>query len=227
MENNQVAFLIGLFGSVHCVGMCGPLAFSIPSSRKYAWSLVTDKLLYNFGRVVTYTSLGLLLGYLGKLFWLSGLQQGVSILSGLFIIGLGLARLLRLKNKVGSGVYFPWFYKMINMAVKHKAGHFIMGMLNGFLPCGFVYVALFGALNTTSAADAAQFMFWFGMGTFPLMFIATLSFGYLSPLVRRRINTAMPYLMMCLGFWFIMRGSGLNIPYLSPTVKQVGVSVCH
>lgn len=227
MGNNQVAFLIGLFGSVHCVGMCGPLAFSIPSSGKYAWLLVTDKLLYNFGRVITYTSLGLLLGYLGKLFWLSSLQQAVSILSGMFIVALGVSRLIKFKNKISSKVYFPWFYKMINLAVKHKAGHLVLGMLNGFLPCGFVYVALFGALNTTSPADAAQFMFWFGMGTFPLMFIATLSFGFLSPLIRHRINVAMPYLMVCLGFWFILRGSGLNIPYLSPIVKEVGVEVCH
>lgn len=227
MGNNHVAFLIGLFGSVHCVGMCGPLAFSIPSNRKYAWSLVTDKLLYNFGRIITYSCLGLLLGYLGKLFWLSGLQQIASILSGMFIIGLGVIRLVRFENKGGNSVYFPWFFKMINLAIKHKAGHLVLGILNGFLPCGFVYVALFGALNTTSPGDAAAFMFWFGMGTFPLMFIATLSFGFLSPLIRRRINVAMPYLMVCLGFWFILRGSGLNIPYLSPVIKDVGVGVCR
>jgi sulfite exporter TauE/SafE len=227
MGNNQVAFLIGLFGSVHCVGMCGPLAFSIPSSKKYAWLLATDKLFYNFGRVVTYSSLGLLLGGLGKLFWLSGLQQIVSILSGIFIIALGVIRLIKLKDKLGSTIYFPWFYKIINLAVKYNAGHFMLGMLNGFLPCGFVYVALFGALNTTSPVDAAIFMFWFGIGTFPLMFLATLSFGFLSPFVRRRINVIMPYLMLCLGFWFILRGSGLNIRYLSPLVKQVGVSVCQ
>jgi sulfite exporter TauE/SafE len=227
MGNNHIAFLIGLLGSVHCVGMCGPLAFSIPSGRHNLWSIVTDKLLYNSGRVITYTCLGLLLGYLGKLFWLSGLQQTVSIISGALIIALGIIRLSKRKIKAGSSVSFPWFYKLMNFAVKHKAGHLILGMLNGILPCGFVYVALFGALNTTTPANAAQFMFWFGMGTFPLMFIATLSFGFLSPLIRRRINVAMPYLMVCLGFWFILRGSGLNIPYLSPLVKEVGVSVCH
>lgn len=145
----------------------------------------------------------------------------------MFIIGLGVFRLVRFKNKAGNSVYFPWFFKTIKLAIKQKVGHLVLGMLNGFLPCGFVYVALFGALNTTSPGDAAQFMFWFGMGTFPLMFIATLSFGFLSPLIRRRINVAMPYLMVCLGFWFILRGSGLNIPYLSPVVKDVGVGVCR
>jgi sulfite exporter TauE/SafE len=227
MGNNQVAFLIGLFGSVHCVGMCGPLAFSIPSTRKYWWTLLADKLLYNLGRVITYSCLGLLLGYLGKLFWLSGLQQTISVLSGMFVVILGFIRLLKFEKKINSNGSFLWFYKIINLAIKHKAGHLILGMLNGFLPCGFVYVALFGALNTTSPVSAAQFMFWFGIGTFPLMFIATLSFGFLSPLIRRRINVVMPYLLLCLGFWFILRGLNLNIPYLSPVVKQVGVSVCH
>ncbi|MFD0764358.1 sulfite exporter TauE/SafE family protein [Mucilaginibacter lutimaris] len=226
MENSQVAFLIGLFGSVHCVGMCGPLAFSIPSAQKYRWLLVVDKLLYNFGRITTYAGLGLLLGTVGKLLWLSGMQQILSILSGIFVIAFGVFRLVKFKGFAGSYA-FPWFYKAVNMGIKHKAGHFVLGILNGFLPCGFVYVALFGALNTTSPADAAIFMFWFGMGTLPLMFIAMLSLGFLSPLIRRRINVVMPYLMICLGCWFILRGSGLNIPYLSPVVKQVGVSVCH
>ena len=227
MGNNYVAFLIGLFGSVHCVGMCGPLAFGIPSTEKYAWSVVIDKFLYNVGRIVTYSGLGMLLGMLGRLLWLSSLQQFVSILSGVFVVALGLLRLIKLKNKTGSNIYFPWFYKIVNFALKRKAGHLVLGMLNGFLPCGFIYVALFGALNTTSPGDAAAFMFWFGMGTFPLMFIATLSFGFLNPLIRHRINAAMPYLMVCLGFWFILRGSGLNIPYLSPVAKTVGVSICH
>jgi sulfite exporter TauE/SafE len=227
MGNNQVAFFIGLLGSVHCVGMCGPLAFSIPSSGRYAFSLIINKLLYNLGRVITYSCLGLLLGFFGKLLWLSGLQQVVSIVSGLFVIVIGINRLLKLNRGIGSNVSFPWFYKILNTAVKFKAGHLVLGMLNGFLPCGFVYVALFGALNTTSPVAAASFMFWFGMGTFPLMFIATLSFGFLSPFVRQRINRLMPYLMVCLGIWFVLRGSGLNIPYLSPHSKTIGVSVCH
>jgi sulfite exporter TauE/SafE len=227
MGNNQVAFFIGLFGSVHCVGMCGPLAFSIPGVRRYWWLTIADKTLYNFGRIITYSVLGLLLGYAGKLFWLAGLQQAVSIISGVLIIALAIARLFKAGWRAGKTVSFPLYYKLVNRALKNNAGHLVLGMLNGFLPCGFVYVALFGALNTPTPASAAQFMFWFGMGTFPLMFVATLSFGFLSPLVRRRINVVMPYLMICLGCWFILRGSGLNIPYLSPVAKTLGVSICH
>ncbi|OOQ58738.1 sulfite exporter TauE/SafE family protein [Mucilaginibacter pedocola] len=226
MENNQAAFFIGLLGSVHCVGMCGPLAFSVPSVRQYRWAIAADKLLYNLGRIITYSVLGLLLGYAGKLFWLAGLQQWVSIASGIFIITMALNRLFKFKNSTGLPS-FPWFYKLVNLAVKHKAGHLALGMLNGFLPCGFVYAALFGALNTSTPLQAAQFMFWFGMGTFPLMFAATLSVGFLSAPVRRRINKAVPYLMVCLGCWFILRGSGLNIPYLSPVTKTVGTSICR
>ncbi|RFZ85318.1 sulfite exporter TauE/SafE family protein [Mucilaginibacter terrenus] len=227
MGNNQVAFFIGLLGSVHCVGMCGPLAFSIPSLQKSWLSIVADKLLYNLGRVLTYATLGLLLGYLGKLLWLAGAQQMISVTSGIVIIAVGLVRVLKYKNnKLNISQSLP-FYKLINFALKHHAGHFALGMLNGLLPCGFVYVALFGALNTSSAAEAATFMFWFGIGTVPLMLTAALSFKLLGPLVRRRINFAMPYLMIVLGCWFILRGAGLDLPYLSPLIKASGASVCH
>jgi sulfite exporter TauE/SafE len=95
------------------------------------------------------------------------------------------------------------------------------------LPCGFVYLALVGAINTTSPVLAAQYMFWFGMGTFPLMLLATVSSGFVGPAIRRRINRTMPYLMVCLGFWFILRGMNLNIPYLSPNIKPSGINNCH
>lgn len=219
--------MIGLLGGVHCVGMCGPLAFSIPSTQRYWWMLLADKLLYNIGRLITYSFLGLLLGYAGKLAWLAGLQQSLSITSGVLIIAFGLVRITGWGGKRSNGVSFPFFYKLMGLAIKNKAGHLVLGMLNGFLPCGFVYVALFGALNTTSPAEAAQYMFWFGLGTFPLMLLAMVSMGALSPLLRRRINVAMPYLLVVLGIWFVLRGSALNIPYLSPLVKQIGVSVCH
>jgi len=229
MSTNEVAFFIGLFGSLHCIGMCGPLAFAIPSFHAQWWLIVADKLLYNFGRVITYSFLGLLIGYAGKQLWLSDAQQLVSIISGLLIIAAGFSRILKIKFKsaaYGSRMVSP-LNRLLGYALKHKAGHFVIGLLNGFLPCGFVYIALIGAINTLSPLAASQYMFWFGMGTFPLMLLATVSSGFIGPVVRRRVNTFIPYLMVCLGFWFILRGAGLNIPYLSPAKTTVGVSVCH
>lgn len=229
MSNNEIAFFIGLFGSVHCIGMCGPLALAVPVAKNNWWLIVTDKVLYNVGRLLSYSFLGLLIGFIGRQLWLSGLQQGVSLVSGMLIIMAGLSRLFKIKL-----VHHPFFAsllqpvnQLLTYALQHRAGHLVIGMLNGFLPCGFVYLALVGAINTPSPLGAAQYMFWFGAGTFPLMLIATISSGFIGPLLRRRINRAMPYLMVCIGFWFILRGMNLEIPYLSPGKSTSGINICH
>ncbi|MCR8559600.1 sulfite exporter TauE/SafE family protein [Mucilaginibacter sp. BJC16-A38] len=225
MSNNEIAFFIGLFGSVHCVGMCGPLALAVPSFQNRWWLIVFDKLLYNIGRIITYSFLGLLIGLIGKQLWLSGLQQGVSIVSGLLIILAGFSRIFKIQFP-GSKLLLP-VNRLLNYALRHKAGHLVVGLLNGFLPCGFVYLALVGAINTTSPIAASAYMFWFGIGTFPLMLLAMVSSGFISPAIRRHINKGMPYLMVCLGLWFMLRGMGLNIPYLSPQNQTSGTSICN
>lgn len=229
MDANHIAFYIGLFGSVHCIGMCGPLAFAVPSFHNGYWRILWDKLVYNFGRVCSYALLGLFIGLAGRQLWLAGLQQGVSVISGLLVIAAGFSRLFKLK--FSQSRYLPALFKpvnrMLHYALSHQAGHFAVGLLNGLLPCGFVYLALVGAVNTESPAASARYMFWFGMGTFPLMLIATVGSGYIGPVFRRRINKAMPYLMVCLGCWFVLRGMGLNIPYLSPPGQNNGAAICH
>jgi sulfite exporter TauE/SafE len=228
MNTNLIAFFIGLFGSIHCVGMCGPLALAVPSLHTKGWLIIRDKVFYNAGRVITYSFLGLLIGLIGKQLWLYGLQQGISLLTGFLIIMAGLSRLfkIRLSNSKTFSVMLSPVNRLLNYALRHKAGHLIIGLLNGLLPCGFVYLALAGAVNTSSPLAAGQYMFWFGMGTFPLMLLATVSSGFMGPIVRRHINKAMPYLMICLGFWFVVRGMHLNISYLSPAAQAFGVSEC-
>jgi len=228
MSSNAIAFFIGLFGSVHCIGMCGPLAFAVPSSQNKWWLIVADKVLYNIGRIITYSFLGLIIGIIGRQLWLSGLQQGVSLASGLLIIMAGFSRLFKIRlkdNKVMAMILSP-VNGLLSYALQHRAGHLLVGILNGFLPCGFVYLALVGAINTSSPLASARFMFFFGAGTFPLMLLATVSSGFAGPVFRRRINKVMPYLMVCLGFWFILRGINLNIPYLSPAI-QSGTTICR
>lgn len=227
MNPNQLAFFIGLFGSLHCVGMCGPLALAVPVERS-GWAYVLfDKLLYQFGRIISYSFLGLLTGMLGRQIWLAGLQQWVSILSGLLIITAACSRLLHLsiiKNQ--SSFILQPFNKMLGYALRNKANHLIIGILNGFLPCGFVYLALAGSLNADNIASAVLYMSWFGLGTLPMMFAVTASSGFAGPLIRRKINRGIPLIMLCLGVWFILRGMELNIPYLSPA-KKSDVAECR
>jgi sulfite exporter TauE/SafE len=229
MSNNSIAFFIGLFGSIHCIGMCGPLAFAIPVAENRWWLIVWDKVLYNSGRIITYSILGLLVGFIGKQLWLYGLQQGVSLLSGFLIIMTGWTRLFKIHPSAGKFIaaLMRPVNKLLSYALQQHSGHLIIGMINGLLPCGFVYIALAGALNTTTPLTAGQFMFWFGVGTFPLMLLATVGSGFVGPVVRRRLNGIIPYIMVGLGCWFILRGLNLNIPYLSPARQASGVSVCH
>ena len=216
MSDQYLAFMIGLMGSVHCIGMCGPLAFAVPSAKGGA-HLVLDKILYQLGRIVSYSVLGLVMGLLGRQIWLSGFQQGISIISGVLILFAALNRIFRFSAAARNSFLLVPFNKLFGYALKHRANHLIIGMINGLLPCGFVYLALAGAVNTGDVQHAAAYMFWFGVGTTPLMLMATIGIGMSSSLVRNKINRAIPYLMIVLGCWFILRGMDLNIKYLSPS----------
>jgi len=223
MSYQNLAFMIGLLGSIHCVGMCGPLAFAVPTLQKGWGYLILNKLAYQGGRIISYCLLGILIGLLGRQIWLSGIQQGVSILSGILILIAACSRLFKFAVGNPNSFLLKPFNKLFGYALKHKANHLIIGVINGFLPCGFVYMAMAGALNTGSVNTAVSYMFWYGLGTFPLMFIAGISVGFTTAIFRKKINRFVPYLMLCLGFWFILRGTTLNIPYISP--EQPGTTV--
>lgn len=225
MSDQHLAFMIGLLGSIHCVGMCGPLAFAIPSLKTGWVYLIFNKLLYQAGRIISYCLLGVLIGLAGRQIWLAGVQQGVSILSGLLILAAAASRLFRFSFGKSDSIWIKPFNKALGYALKHKANHLIIGIINGFLPCGFVYLALAGALNTATVRSAVSYMFWYGLGTLPLMFIAGISAGFTSRIFRQQLNKVVPYLMVCLGLWFILRGLELNIPYLSPA--PAGTAECR
>lgn len=228
MSSNELALFIGLFGSIHCVGMCGPLAFAIPVIENKWWLVIADKILYNLGRIVTYTLLGLVIGIIGRQLWIYGLQQLVSVITGTLIVLAATSRILKLhiRNSRLTAKLFVPVNKLLAYALKHHDGHFIIGLINGLLPCGFVYLALAGAINTPSSLAAAQYMFWFGTGTFPLMLIATVGSNFITVPLRSKINKAIPYLMLALGCWFVIRGLDINIPYLSPKNPAQGILIC-
>ncbi|TZF85639.1 sulfite exporter TauE/SafE family protein (plasmid) [Pedobacter sp. BS3] len=220
MSLYALAFFTGLFGSLHCIGMCGPLALAIPSFKKGFW-LIWDKLLYNGGRIAGYSVLGLLVGLAGSRLWLLGMQSGLSIASGVLIVAAALSQLFSfswIKASFSLKLLRP-FNRLLSYAVKHRAGHFFIGLLNGFLPCGFVYIALAGALSAATISQSVGYMAWFGVGTLPLMFIAMISAGFVTPAIRVRLNKSVPYLLLLMGSWFILRGMELNIPYISPVIS--------
>jgi sulfite exporter TauE/SafE len=226
MSDQYLAFMIGILGSVHCVGMCGPLAFAVPSLRGGTAYLVLDKVMYQVGRIIAYCTLGAIIGLIGAQLWMAGLQQTLSLITGCLILLSAFSRLLKRSSTYKFNYLLKPFNYLFGYALKHKANHLIIGIINGFLPCGFVYLAMAAAVNTQSVSSAVTYMFWFGVGTTPLMLISALTVGFMGKLVRVRINTYVPYLMMALGVWFILRGMDLNIPYLSPSNPARGTVNC-
>jgi sulfite exporter TauE/SafE len=218
------SFFVGLFGSFHCIGMCGPIAIALPVPRSNNLSFFTGRLLYNLGRIATYSFLGAVFGLLGSRLVISGFQQSVSITLGVAIV---IAVLIPPKYKAKISQH--GVVQKITMPLKSgiselfKRGTFsamfLIGLLNGFLPCGLVYVALAGAIASGDAISGSAVMILFGLGTFPTMFAATIFGKFINLNIRRKISKAIPVFALVLGLLFILRGMGLGIPYLSPKIS--------
>lgn len=228
------AFIIGLAGSFHCVGMCGPIALALPTNFNSGFQITFSRILYNLGRIFTYAMLGAVFGLFGKAFALAGFQQAISIALGVLLLAMALFSI----NLESNFITIPFFVKF-NGFIKSKLGKllkvnkqsslFFIGALNGFLPCGFVYVGLVGAITTGTVINGALYMALFGLGTFPLMFATSMLGSILSIKTRnlfRKLTPAMFILFACL---FIIRGLNLGIPYLSPQINttDVGAAKCH
>ncbi len=214
------AIIFGLLGSFHCVGMCGPIAFMLPIDRNNKSKGFFQVLSYHLGRLFTYSIIGLLFGFLGKGFYFFGFQQQLSIIVGLSMILI---------------ILFPTFFSKINFSkginktifkVKSTLGKelkkkrndtfFTIGFLNGFLPCGLVYMAVFGALATTNALSGSLYMFLFGLGTIPLMTAVVFLGNFTKGTFKKKIQRAIPIVVVFIGVLFVLRGLGLGIPYISP-----------
>src|SRR3989304_2024375 len=223
------AFVVGLVGSLHCIGMCGPIAIALPVPDSNNLSFFTGRILYNLGRVVTYSLLGAVLGLVGSKIALAGAQQVVSIVLGVVII---IAVLLPQKYK-NYFAQHPVIQKLAqplksNIGVLFQKGTFsamfLIGILNGFLPCGLVYVALAGAIASGDAISGAAVMILFGLGTVPAMFVASVFGKFINIGIRTKIRKAVPVLAILLAVIFIMRGMNLGIPYLSPKLTAQTIS---
>ena len=217
-------FLFGLLGSFHCVGMCGAIALALPGGTDAATSPLRyagGRLLYNLGRVTTYATLGAGAGLLGQGLRLAGVQQGLSIASGvliLLLVAVPERYTGRLAGWLGLSQPLAWVKNTLSRLFQQPTlpALYATGVLNGLLPCGLVYLALAGALSAPGVLGAAAYMACFGLGTLPLMFGLALS-GRLVPLVwRTRMRRTVPYAASGLAMLFIVRGLWLGIPYLSP-----------
>ncbi|MAN59586.1 MAG: hypothetical protein CMC08_07100 [Flavobacteriaceae bacterium] len=215
------AFIFGLLGSFHCVGMCGPIAFLLPVDHKNPLRKTGQIFLYHAGRLMAYAIIGLLFGLLGKSFYLFGMQQYLTIGVGILMIAVVVIPQRTFQKYNFSKPIFRLISKVkseLGLALKKKSPDTFLtiGFLNGFLPCGLVYMAVFGALATGSAAEGSMYMALFGAGTVPLMTTAIYLGNFLNAQLRQRIRKSLPILVVIIGCLFIVRGLGLGIAYVSP-----------
>ncbi len=221
------ALLLGLVGSLHCAGMCGPLALALPTGSS-APGFVAGRLAYNLGRIATYCLLGLIFGLVGRTLLLAGVQRWVSIGLGIaLLIGLFSSRRLALWRPV-IAIIERLKYGMSGLLRRRSfASLAMLGLLNGFLPCGLVYVACAGAIATGGLVAGAQYMAAFGLGTVPMMFGISLS-GRLLPLsLRLQLRKTIPASVFLLATLLILRGMSLGIPYVSPNLTSPTPSCCQ
>ena len=229
------AFIFGLISSFHCIGMCGPIAMMLPVDRTNQAKKVTQIITYHIGRLFAYATIGFVFGMLGKGFLLAGMQQKMSV-----FIGITMILIILIPEKVVANYNFskPIFKVISNIKTalgsqfKNKSykSLFTIGLLNGLLPCGMVYVALFGAIAMQSPVLGILYMVLFGLGTVPLMSSIVYLNSFLTITIRNKIQKAIPYVAVFLGVVFILRGLGLGIPYISPSNMSLFVQQqpnCH
>jgi uncharacterized protein len=216
------AFTIGLLGSFHCVGMCGPLALSLPLNSDSFWAKFSGSVLYNAGRIVTYSAFGLVFGTIGKSVALFGYQQWLSVILGVLIIAfIILPKQVTVISK--KNIVMRFFEKLRSslgqlFLKQNYSSLFSIGLLNGLLPCGLVYMAAAGAVATGDIVKSILFMAFFGLGTLPIMWSVAFFGNYINLGIRQKIRKAYPYMMMLMACLLILRGMGLGIPYISPKV---------
>ena len=226
MMDFWTAFILGLVGSLHCAGMCGPLALALPGAATSPMRFTLGRVAYNLGRITTYCALGMIFGLFGKTLLLAGIQRWVSISLGVvLIVGLFTSRKLALWKPVTSLVNQLKSRMSGLLRQRSLASVGALGLLNGLLPCGLVYVAAAGATATGHIFTGALYMAAFGAGTLPMMLAIGLG-GKLVPLsFRLKLRAAIPVSVFLLGVLLILRGMSLGIPYVSPDLTTG--SCCH
>ncbi len=229
------ALIFGIISSFHCVGMCGPIAMMLPVDHKNQVKKNLQIATYHIGRLTAYAILGFSFGILGRGFYFAGIQQYISIIVGILMIVIVIIP----KKTFVKYNYSKPVYKLISK-IKSSLGNqfkkksfdalFTIGLFNGFLPCGLVYAALFGAIAMQNIALSTSYMFLFGLGTIPLMTAVVYFSEVLKFPIRSKMQKIIPVITIIIGTLFILRGLGLNIDYISPSNLSLYVQAnanCH
>lgn len=221
------AMILGLGGSLHCLGMCGPLVMGMPFQQLAPHQKPAALLVYSVSKAIAYGAMGVVLGLLGKGFVLMNWQQVLSVIAGAAIILITL--MPHILKRVQGNFFFQKQFAAVYASV-HKNPSFkhfgVLGFLNGLLPCGLVYTALAGAAVAASAEGGFLFMFLFGIGTAPALVTLVLLKNKLSVAFRRNFARVSLLFSLIIGGLLIARGMNLGIPGVSPELTKGKVHNC-
>lgn len=225
-------FLLGFLGSFHCAGMCGPLVFMLPKNSESPGAIFAGRFIYNSGRVVTYIAIGLLFGLFGMALALKGFQRELSVLTGVLIVVTVLftaGKKERVKAYSVSAAYTNPIRNTLKKLFSTKTyfSLFLIGILNGLLPCGFVYLAVAGATSTGSVGGGMLYMALFGLGTFPVMMTLSLAANFLGIKFRKIFTKISPLIAIALAVFLIYRGTDMKMEDCSTPhrVSQINCEV--
>jgi uncharacterized protein len=231
------SFILGLAGSFHCIGMCGPIALALPLDRSSSGKMLLGILAANLGRIITYMLLGFVIGTIGYSIQLFRIFQVLSVLFGLGLILIAWRKHWLKRIELRTPGLQNWISKKMSLLLRQSGTFklFGIGLLNGLLPCGMIFLALANALLAENPIGSAAAMAAFGLGTLP----ALLGVGFFTQQInytfRSKLTTAFPYILSVIGLMVILRGANLGIPVLSPKMeeqaksgeKKVPVIECH
>jgi len=229
------ALIFGLISSLHCIGMCGPIAMMLPVDHQNPTKKALQIIVYHLGRLTSYGMLGLLFGLLGRGFYMAGIQQQLSVAVGVAMILLAVVP----EKTLAHYNFSKPVYRLIS-GVKSSLGQqfkrktpdalFTIGLFNGLLPCGLVYAALFGAIAMQNVTFGVAYMVLYGLGTIPMMSAVVYASSLLSIPFRSKLQKAVPLVTVIIGVLFVLRGMGLDIDYISPSNMNLFVQAnanCH
>ena len=223
------AFLLGLVGSVHCAGMCGPLALAVPSTGNNRTGFALSRAGYNLGRITAYAIIGFFFGAIGRTVALAGFQRWASLLTGAVIL-LAVLPTAKLGFRWPAAPAVSYFKSLFSKLLRQRSfsSIYLLGFLNGFLPCGLVYVAGASAVALGSMPGAVGYMVAFGFGTVPMMLGIGLLGRGVQISVRTRLQKLVPVCVVVVGLLLMLRGMSLGIPYVSPNLSTPSAAkACH
>ncbi len=227
-------FILGFAGSLHCVGMCGPLSLALPMNHLSHTGKIVSLFIYQLGRITTYSVLGLVFGLFGRGIYLAGVQQWFSITLGIFVLMVAVIYFITESNIHSARLnkLYGILSKLIGKIIRKDLGMYsflLLGMVNGLLPCGMIYIALTATLSFYKIYEGVGFMAMFGAGTIPAMMFVGYSRHLINPSVRKIFRKSIPYFVAITGIALILRGMNTGINFLGPNLAHAlgRVVVCH